>query len=911
MRLSAPGGGIVNPAESIESTRGEVDNVDGDDLRILAQQVLDYCREACEIANSALSSHKGLSASSLAATNSFNDAANDKLAAISAESKRGLESVLERPTVARLEVTDDDGATQTIFITPGGAPAPSIAGARVASYRSPMGRLAAASVGSEVDLGHKAYTLQAKTRLLPRLEHGEWNAYESRVEALGRPPRTIISLRGLVALPQADALDLLEQALRGDPMVFEGFRRAVVERMSLREQPVLDAFQDDIYRLPLDTQLVVLGPPGSGKTTTLIKRLGMKLDDDGLSDAEKRLVDQSRSGRAEHRTSWLMFSPNELLRQYVKEAFAREQVPASDRQMVVWERYRDRTARNVLGILQSGASRGARVRPTLENLAADTIVRQVAWFEDFLEWQEDRFWSELNEVAAALLELPGSDDRGLTKPLTDLIARASASRSATALADVRRFQKEARNEASTILAKIDQRLREAFAEQFRADPDLVNSLSAFVGGLGDDAEDSDDIDYGEDDEDEGTVLPRGNREAAFDAYIKAMRAQARALAGGRRLSKTSRNGRIIEWIGDRTPPRDALSELGVQARRARALRRLANPLGSYVRGIPLRYRRFRRDRAAAGVWYIDTAYKPTDLNPLELDLVLLAVLRRSRVLLANAQVAADLEANSLLGRVAGLFKTQVLVDEATDFSPIQLACMAALADPIADAFVACGDFNQRITEWGVRTSDDLKWVHPDLTIHPIKVSYRHSRQLNSLAHRIAQLTDEDHQEAALPEHVDNEGVDPILGVGLSGENLHQWLADRILEIEKMTGQLPSLAILVNAESEVKPLAAALDERLADHNIKCMACVDGQFTGDDADVRVFDVQHIKGLEFEGAFFIAVDRLAEHRPKLFDKFLYVGVTRAAMYLGMTTESDRVPAAITAIEDAFVETWSSVTS
>ncbi|MNR12550.1 hypothetical protein D3C85_1289120 [compost metagenome] len=237
--------------------------------------------------------------------------------------------------------------------------------------------------------------------------------------------------------------------------------------------------------------------------------------------------------------------------------------------------------------------------------------------------------------------------------------------------------------------------------------------------------------------------------------------------------------------------------------------------------------------------------------------------------------------------------------------------MAALADPIADAFVACGDFNQRITEWGVRTSDDLKWVHPDLTIHPIKVSYRHSRQLNSLAHRIAQLTDEDHQEAALPEHVDNEGVDPILGVGLSGENLHQWLADRILEIEKMTGQLPSLAILVNAESEVKPLAAALDERLADHNIKCMACVDGQFTGDDADVRVFDVQHIKGLEFEGAFFIAVDRLAEHRPKLFDKFLYVGVTRAAMYLGMTTESDRVPAAITAIEDAFVETWSSVTS
>src|SRR5262245_32763041 len=62
-------------------------------------------------------------------------------------------------------------------------------------------------------------------------------------------------------------------------------------------------------------------------------------------------------------------------------------------------------------------------------------------------------------------------------------------------------------------------------------------------------------------------------------------------------------------------------------------------------------------------------------------------------------------------------------------------------------------------------------------------------------------------------------------------------------------------------------------------------------GQDNDVRVFDVQHIKGLEFEAVFFIAIDRLAALQPELFDKYLYVGTTRADTYLGVTCE-DALP-------------------
>jgi hypothetical protein len=73
-----------------------------------------------------------------------------------------------------------------------------------------------------------------------------------------------------------------------------------------------------------------------------------------------------------------------------------------------------------------------------------------------------------------------------------------------------------------------------------------------------------------------------------------------------------------------------------------------------------------------------------------------------------------------------------------------------------------------------------------------------------------------------------------------------------VEIERFTGELPSIAVLVNAESEVGPLAAALDAVLVDRNIRVVSCPNGQVVGQDNDVRVFSVEHIKGLESRRRF-----------------------------------------------------------
>ena len=298
-----------------------------------------------------------------------------------------------------------------------------------------------------------------------------------------------------------------------------------------------------------------------------------------------------------------------------------------------------------------------------------------------------------------------------------------------------------------------------------------------------------------------------------------------------------------------------------------------------------------------------------DIAPLEADAVLLAILRGMRALLDDRRIArAFAEGHyTVLKSAYELCKMQVTVDEATDFSPIQLACMASLCDPVTRSFLACGDFNQRITEWGSRSIDDLKWVFSDFDIRRIGVTYRHSRQLLELAQGIAALSDSGDVPVELPEHVDNDGVAPLLMTNLSDwDAVAERLASSIGQIERFTRLLPTIAVLVSEEAEVIPLAEALDRFLAGTNIRAVSCQRGTMVGQDNDVKVFDVQHIKGLEFEAVFFVGIDRLAERKPNLFDKYLYVGAIRAAMYLGLVTGASSLPDRILALRPQFTDQW-----
>ncbi len=282
--------------------------------------------------------------------------------------------------------------------------------------------------------------------------------------------------------------------------------------------------------------------------------------------------------------------------------------------------------------------------------------------------------------------------------------------------------------------------------------------------------------------------------------------------------------------------------------------------------LPARYRRYRRTPEKQEQWYRESSFGPADFSPPEVDLVLFHLMSLGHAILANRTLSARLEGRNfpLTESLRSLFRNQILIDELADFSPLQIACMRQLCDPTVSSFVACGDFNQRITSWGSRSERELKWVDRKLEIRKINITYRHSSQLQEFTARLLRLSGAPDEKTELPDLVDNEGVPPALALSAGPETLVAWLADRIFEIERMTEGLPTIAVLVNSEEEVQPLADRLSAALAQANIRCMGYPKGQVRGQDGDVRVFDVQHIKGLEFEAVFFIGIDTLAERHP-----------------------------------------------
>ena len=897
-----------------------ITNQQREHLEGAAKQSLDVFEKVSANARNLLGSTGGASLNALASANAFTMEKTTKtLGNIDRDQHEAYEKLAREPSIARVIAEDEDGNRETFFISRAAAPAPFLKGVSFASYRSPAGRLASLPPGDSLDLRRPKgdIVLEVIERALFHPEEllEGWDSRDTLFQTEAFGPVTVESLRRLFEetaeageIEDAFAALLREEEVRNS--IVDKQRKALLKKMGLRDQPVLDQFQDKIFRMPIDSRAILLGPPGSGKTTTLIKRLGQKLDLEVIREsdpAEYAVISRLSDGAPEpHASSWLMFTPTDLLRAYVKEAFGKENIAAPNERIRTWVAHRRDLARDAFAILRTGDGGGPFIlREDEATLLPEAAASTMDWYADFDDWQNLRFWSEFVDAANQLASDPDPAIAALGSRLVRAVVSARSEpiaqglfRLVALIADVRSLLSESRDRS-------DKTLRKSLNLQVNSDKEFLKSLGQHIESLGEPAaEDADDED-GDIDEEEAPRTQQPLMRIA-NIYLSTLRSQARAAANGRK--PRGRPAAILAWLGNRVLPETDVEPVGRELLLQRALLRFSNPVRQYLRGIPRRYRSFRQTRRDEQRWYQPAKAGP-HVHGLEVDLMLLTGLRLTKSMMqdSRARSAGDDPGLAALERSLGLMRNQILVDEATDFSPVQLACMAALAHPAANSFFACGDFNQRITPWGANSVAQLQWVFPDIKVEKIAIAYRQTRQLLDFARAIAEASGEEPVLAELPDHVDNEGVAPALATGLYEQSeLVRWLATRILEIEAAVqpNPLPTIAVLVNSKEMGKPTAEALDRELETRNLRAVDCTDGRTISETNEIGIFDVNDIKGLEFEAVFFLAIDRLAKQQD-LYARFLYVGATRAATYLGITCESD-LPDTLASLEDKFVESW-----
>jgi UvrD-like helicase C-terminal domain len=854
------------------------------------------------------------------------------------EEREHLRRLLLEPFVARVEVDWQTGGARSVetFYFPrrsAGGLLDVIRGARFVTSGAALGRLAEYEAGDtaciEVGGREREGRILKRTVLTPTQQDGLWDALVRNFEAT--PWGDVLdllrheSLREVLddikrgqAAPVAveDIVGKLAQEAANVEFERRRIRRKVVDRIALRDQPILDRFQGEIFRLPLDRQVMLFGPPGSGKTTTLIKRLAQKRTPDALTENEQRLVSEYLRDNVTGPESWAMFSPAELLKKYLGEAFNKEGVPDAGN-VRTWGKERHDLARNVLNILRSNGSGRFQLEPDA-NPFIDPSSRGIAKLhDDFAVYIEASLLRRCNDALASLLK---SSDDSAKKEALSLQNKLGRSKQVS-IRDVLRLFDQAEGlqaEIERLNDQISGGLHKIVNQLLNTHRKLLDEIILALPAIR--AEEDEETEEDADETAQTVVAPVNARAEALNILMSALRNWARAAAEGRR-TLGGQSGRAIGLIGTRLPSNSQLAGIGADIATRSQLRTLVQAPRTFVLGVPGMYARFRRQAVRERRHFISNEATTSLVNrngisPDEVDVLMLVMLRNMRRIVhsPDGRRLDFATQHDWLENIKSCYLMQIFVDEATDLSAVQLACTIELANPKLRSWFACGDLRQRVTANGIQDDAEIEWLNHtagiNIDIHRIDIGYRQSRRLRDLSDALAMLLDADSEMITKPPRGSEEAdVWPLLVENLSGDDLAQWLGERIHEVEMAVGRLPSIAVFVDGDDLIDPLVKATHRILAGRNIPIVGCREGRVVGDTREVRIFDIQHIKGMEFEAVFFIGIDCLAERIPDLFHRFLYVGVTRAATYLGLTCEGT-LPKRLEPLRSNFgAEGWAAV--
>ena len=226
------------------------------------------------------------------------------------------------------------------------------------------------------------------------------------------------------------------------------------------------------------------------------------------------------------------------------------------------------------------------------------------------------------------------------------------------------------------------------------------------------------------------------------------------------------------------------------------------------------------------------------------------------------------------------------IDEATDFTPIELAALASLKHPEYSCITLSGDQMQAFNNNGITRWEQLGdgIFEEEFDVKSLNISYRQTPALLNMAKKIYKRVL--NTEAPYKPNVSSITSEafPLLKQSDNEREKQCWILERLNLVREHLGYLPATAIFYpdDDQTEIERFVKEINRnRPKEVTFKVYSCFGNT---DDAKVIVYPLSLVKGLEFETAFFYNLDNLKDEF--LLQQYLYVGLSRSTFYLAATS-------------------------